>query len=149
MQSACIEQILTVLVGMIDVMMVAAVGEAAVSGVSLVDSVSMLIIQLMAAMATGGAVVCSQYIGKQQPESACHAAGQLILITTGCAAVFAGIAPVGGRHLLSLIFGQVEQAVRQIMFQYGVFDAHSILLLFQYHSGWICRRSSALETRSG
>ena len=66
-----VEQILAVLVGMVDVMMVAAVGEAAVSGVALVDSVSLLIIQLLAALATGGAVVCSRYIGK----SGCGTAG--------------------------------------------------------------------------
>ena len=54
-----VEQILAVLVGMVDVMMVAAVGEAAVSGVSLVDSISVLIIQILAALATGGAVVLS------------------------------------------------------------------------------------------
>ena len=53
-----VEQILAVLVGMADVVMVAAVGEAAVSGVSLVDSISLLIIQLLAALATGGSVVC-------------------------------------------------------------------------------------------
>ena len=70
------EQIMTVLVGMVDVVMVAAVGEAAVSGVALVDSISILIIQLLAALATGGAVVCSQYIGKQRLEAACHGAGQ-------------------------------------------------------------------------
>ena len=52
-----VEQILAVLVGMVDVIMVAAVGEAAVSGVALVDSISLLIIQLLAALATGGAVV--------------------------------------------------------------------------------------------
>ena len=57
-----VEQILAVLVGMVDVVMVAAAGEAAVSGVALVDSISILIIQLLAALATGGAVVCSQYI---------------------------------------------------------------------------------------
>ena len=52
-----VEQILAVLVGMVDVVMVAAVGEAAVSGVSLVDSINMLIIQMLAALATGGDVV--------------------------------------------------------------------------------------------
>lgn len=66
-----VEQILAVLVGMVDVMMVAAVGEAAVSGVSLVDSISVLIIQILAALATGGAVVSAQYLGKKQSENAC------------------------------------------------------------------------------
>ena len=60
-----VEQILAVLVGMVDVMMVAAVGEAAVSGVSLVDSIGVLIIQILAALTTGGAVVSAQYLGKK------------------------------------------------------------------------------------
>lgn len=76
-----VEQILTVLVGMVDVVMVAAAGEAAVSGVSLVDSISILVIQILAALATGGAVVSAQYLGRREPENACTAAGQLILIS--------------------------------------------------------------------
>ena len=63
-----VEQIMAVLVGMVDVVMVAAVGEAAVSGVSLVDSISVLIIQIMGALATGGAVISAQYLGKVQPR---------------------------------------------------------------------------------
>ena len=58
-----IEQILAVLVGMADIMMVSSVSEAAVSGVSLVDSISILIINIFAALATGGAVVAAQYLG--------------------------------------------------------------------------------------
>ena len=76
-----IEQILAVLVGMIDVMMVGAVGESAVSGVSLVDSINLLIIQLMAALATGGAVVAAQYVGRKDLKNACKAADQLLLIS--------------------------------------------------------------------
>ena len=76
-----VEQILAVLVGMVDVVMVAAVGEAAVSGVSLVDSISILIIQLLSALATGGAVVAAQYIGRKDTGNACRAAGQLLFVT--------------------------------------------------------------------
>ena len=97
-----VEQLLAVLVGMADVVMVAAVGETAVSGVSLVDSISILIIQMLAALATGGSVVCAQSIGKKQPENACEAAGQLILITTMVSAVIAVVALLGNRHLLSM-----------------------------------------------
>ena len=60
-----LEQTFTMLVGMVDVMMVAAVGEVAVSGVSLVDAIGQLIIQMLMALGTGGAVVCSQYLGKK------------------------------------------------------------------------------------
>ena len=95
-----VEQILAVMVGMVDVLMVAAVGEAAVSGVALVDSISMLIIQLLSALATGGAVVCSQYVGKHRSDQACQAAGQLVLITAACSLICAAIALIGNRKLL-------------------------------------------------
>lgn len=106
-----VEQILTVLVGMADVVMVAAVGETAVSGVSLVDSISVLIIQVMGAMATGGAVVCSQYLGKRQLRDAGEAAGQLVFVTLALSLGVTVVALAGNRHLLSAIFGSVEEAV--------------------------------------
>ena len=106
-----VEQILTVLVGMADVVMVAAVGEAAVSGVSLVDSISILIIQIMGAMATGGAVVCSQYLGKRQVRDAGTAAGQLVFVTLAISLGVTAVALAGNRRLLSAIFGQVEREV--------------------------------------
>ncbi len=105
-----IEQIMTVLVGMVDVVMGGAVG-AAVSGVSLVDSISILIIQIMGAMATGGAVVCSQYLGKEDSKEAGRAAGQLVLVTLLMALTVTVVALVGNRHLLRGIFGAVEQSV--------------------------------------
>ncbi len=63
-----IEQALALSIGLFDTLMVSSCGEAAVSGVSLVDSISTLLIQILSALATGGAVVCSQYIGKKMPE---------------------------------------------------------------------------------
>ena len=73
-----VEQLLAVLVGLADSIMVASVGEAAVSGVSLVDSVMILMINIFSALATGGAVVAGQYIGQQKTENARKAANQLI-----------------------------------------------------------------------
>ena len=62
------EQALSVTIGLADTLMVSSVGEAAVSGVSLVDSFNTLMIQVMSALATGGAVVTSQYIGHREPK---------------------------------------------------------------------------------
>ena len=73
-----IEQALAVLVGMSDTVMVSSVGEAAISGVSLVDMINNLIINIFAALATGGAVVTSQYLGARKPEEANRSAGQLV-----------------------------------------------------------------------
>lgn len=129
-----VEQLLAVLVGMADVVMVAAVGETAVSGVSLVDSISILIIQMLAALATGGSVVCAQYIGKKQPENACEAAGQLILVTTMVSVVIAVVALLGNWHLLSMIFGKVEDSVMENAQIYFWLSALSYPFLAVYNS---------------
>lgn len=129
-----IEQLLSVLVGMVDVVMVSSVGETAVSGVSLVDSISMLIIQMLSALATGGSVVCAQYIGKKDQEKACHAAGQLLIVTTLVSSVVALVSLVGNRALLGLIFGQVERAVMDNAALYFWISALSYPFLAVYNS---------------
>lgn len=106
-----IEQLLTVTVGIADSMMVSVAGEAAVSGVSLVDAINNLVLSVLAALATGGAVVCSQYLGKKDKDSACQAANQLVLTTTTIALAIMLILLIGGRHLLRLIFGATEDSV--------------------------------------
>ena len=73
-----IEQVLVMLVGMTDTVMVANAGEAVVSGVALVDMVNYLITTVMAALTTGGSVIISQYAGSRQSERADCGAGQLM-----------------------------------------------------------------------
>ncbi len=129
-----VEQILAVLVGMADVVMVAAVGEAAVSGVSLVDSINILIIQLLSALATGGAVISAQYLGKQKPDQACRAAGQLISITTLLSVTLTAIALVLNRRLLGVVFGSVETEVMNNAEIYFAITAASYPFLALYNS---------------
>lgn len=116
-----IEQILTLTIGMADTIMVANVGEEAVSGIALVDSISNLCIFLFSAFATGGAVVASQYLGRRDKVNASVAAKQLIYIT----AIFSGaimlFGLVTGRHLLSWVFGSIEESVMDYAFQYFIF----------------------------
>ncbi len=116
-----IEQILTLTIGMADTIMVANVGESAVSGISLVDSLSNLFIQLFAAFATGGAVVASQYLGRKDKESASKAAKQLILITAFFSGAITLLGLIFNRGILALVFGHIEEDVMTYALQYFVF----------------------------
>ena len=108
-----IEQLLAITLGIADIIMVATLGESAVSGVSLVDSIFIFINQLFAALATGGAVVCSQYIGKGSPDMASKTAKQLLLTVFFSAVVVALIGFFSMNGLLSALFGNIEPAVME------------------------------------
>lgn len=136
-----VEQVLAVLVGMADVLMVSAVGETAVSGVALVDSISLLVIQVLAALATGGSVVCSQYIGRGENQKACKAAGQLVILTLLASSIVMLIALIGNRGLLARIFGQAEEAVLENAETYFWITALSYPCLALYNSSAALFRS--------
>ena len=136
-----IEQVLAVTIGMADTMMVANVGEAAVSGVSLVDNINILLINIFSAMATGGAVVASQYIGRRERESACGAAKQLIYSSAFIALVLGVLALVGGKHILSLVFGSVDADVMAYAETYFWLSALSYPFLAVYNAGAALFRS--------
>ncbi len=129
-----VEQILIVLVGMVNVVMAAAVGEASVSGVSLVESINILIIQMLSALATGGAVISSQYLGKKQSENACKAAGQLIGVTTVLSVLVTLIALAGRGSLLKAIFGSVDESVMNAAVVYFWITALSYPFVAVYNS---------------
>lgn len=136
-----IEQILAVTVGMADGIMVARVGETAVSGVSLVDSISVLLIGLFAALATGGAVVAAQFIGQKDKENASLAAEQLIVVTFGISLLIMTFALVFRLPLLSLIFGHVESKVMDNAIIYFFWSALSYPFLAVYNAGAALFRS--------
>lgn len=136
-----VEQLLNVLVGMVDVVMVGSIGEAAVSGVSLVDSLNMLLIQFLAALTSGGAVVCSQFIGMKNTDKANESAGQLVMLTVVSTTILSGVFLLGGSHLLRLIFGQVEADVMASAYQYLMITSCSFPFLALYNSSAALFRS--------
>lgn len=108
-----IERFLAIALGIADIMMVGTLGEAAVSGVSLVDSIFILIEQVFAALATGGAVVCSQYIGRKDGKMASLTAKQLIYAVVAFATLIMIVGFIGRESLLRAIFGVVEEDVME------------------------------------
>ena len=82
-----VEQTLAIAVGMADTIMVSAAGEAAVSGVSLVDTVNILLINVFSALATGGAVVAGHFLGQKRKEEASKVAWQILMFATSLASV--------------------------------------------------------------
>ncbi|MGN0409180.1 MAG: MATE family efflux transporter [Candidatus Fimousia sp.] len=106
-----VEQLLMVTVGLADSIMIASVGEAAVSGVSLVDSVMVLMANVFAALATGGAVVAGQFLGQKKFKMACQTADQLVLFISALSFGIILMIYAGRNLILHGVFGQIEADV--------------------------------------
>ena len=137
-----IEQGLTILVGMADGVMVSSVGEAAISGVSLVDMINAVILVLFAALATGGSVVTSQFLGARNYEKAQRSVGQLVLM-----AVALGIATMVpcilfDEQLIRLCFGAIEADVMEACLKYLRITAVSFPFIALYNAGAAIFRST-------
>ena len=129
------EQFLAVFIGLADTLMVSSISEHAVSAISLVDSVNLLIIQLFSAMATGGAVVTAQYIGKQSFQQGNNAAKQLMYIVLALSCFLACVVIFARDAILSLIFGALEERTMNYARQYLVLTALSYPALALYNGG--------------
>ena len=129
-----VEQLLLLTVGMADTVMVTTSGEAAVSGVSLVDNIKTLIIQVFSALSTGGAVVVSQYLGRQDTDNAKAASKQLLRPSCACALLRQGRAGPPS-FILALIFGRVEADVMENALVYFLLTATAYPFMGIYNAG--------------
>ncbi len=119
------EQVLTSLMGTVDTMMVSQVGSEAVSGVSLVDTINKLMLFLFTALATGGAIVCAQYLGRRDRAHSNQAGQQVLLTAFFFGVVVMALCLLGRKWMLHVIFGQVEQAVMDAAERYFLVTAFS------------------------
>lgn len=129
-----IEQLLAVSIGMADTVMVARVGEAAVSAISLVDAITVLIVTLFAAFATGGAVVASQYLGRKDRASANSAAGQLLVLSLAVSTALLIICMPIRAQIISLVFGGIEGEVLALGSTYFLYILASLPFLASYNA---------------
>ena len=140
-----VEQFLLMLVGLADTFVVSYVGEAAVSGVSLVNSFNTVLIFLFTALASGGAVIISQYIGSQNQTRASMAAGQLLMISALLSIVLSALILLFDQGLLTLLFGKVEADVMDACLTYLRISAYSFPALAVYNAGAALCRSVGLR----
>ncbi len=129
-----LEQLLNSIMGTADTMMVSNVGSAAISAVSLVDSINVLVIQAFSALAAGGAIVCAQYIGQRNKEKANESARQVLFIITVISVAVSLICLVFQKPLLRLIFGSVEAEVMRASETYFFYTALSFPFIAAYDS---------------
>lgn len=129
-----LEQLLNSIMGTADTMMVSNVGSAAISAVSLVDSINVLVIQAFSALAAGGAIVCAQYIGQRNKEKANESARQVLFIITAISVAVSLICLVFQKPLLRLIFGSVEAEVMRASEVYFFYTALSFPFIAAYDS---------------
>lgn len=136
-----LEQLLVALVGMADVFVIGFVGEAAVSGVSLVNSFNTIFLNLFTALAAGGAVVISQYIGRDEKELTSRSACQLALAAALFSVAAAILILLNCESLLRLLFGKVEPEVMAACITYLKISAYSYPALAVYNAGAALYRS--------
>ena len=127
-----VEQVLAVTVGMADMVMVSGAGETAVSGISLVNTICVLLIVIFTSMASGGSVVGAQFLGSGDKKTACHAAEQLVMI---CGLIICGISFFGNRWILRVVYGSVEEQVMAYAVEYFFITSLSFPFLGIYNAG--------------
>lgn len=130
-----VEQLLAVLVGMADSIMIANVGEAAVSGVSLVDNVMLLFINMFSALAAGGAVVAGQYLGYRKEKDASQAATQLVWFVLVMSLAITAVLYLGKNYILDYVFGTIDADVRRHANIYLLIVTGSIPFIAIYNAG--------------
>ncbi|WP_394884236.1 MATE family efflux transporter [Clostridium butyricum] len=135
------DQILIIIASIIATMMISYAGEAAVSAVSLIDMINMLLINVLAALTAGGAVIVSQYIGSKDKDKACNAASQLFTIATIISIGIMGFVFIFHKPLLKILFGNVDHKVMNLAITYFVIYSISYPFLSIYDSGAALFRS--------
>lgn len=130
-----IEQFLLVTVGLVDSIMIASIGESAVSAVSLVDSINILIMNIFTALATGGAVVAGQYLGQKKEDKACKSADQLILFLFLSSITVMIIGYLSKYFILNIVFGHIEKDVMNYSNTYLTIVFMSIPFIAIYNGG--------------
>ncbi len=136
-----LEQLLVMLVGIADTFVVSYCGEAAVSGVSLVNQFNTIFIYLFTAVASGGAVVISQYIGSGDSRMAGRASSQLLMFSTLFSLAAGVLVLIGNTSILRIMFGRVEPEVMEACVTYLRISAYSYPALAIYSAGASLYRS--------
>lgn len=137
-----VEQLLNSFMGMIDTMMVSNVGSAAISAVSLVDSINILVIQVFAAMATGATIICSQYIGSGNHKGSNRAARQIVLTVVAISVTLAVLCIIFRGPLLRLVFGKIEPDVMENAQVYFLITVLSYPFIALFNAGSAFYRAS-------
>ena len=135
------EQLLVMLVGIVDTFVVSYVSEAAVSGVSLVNMFNTIFIYLFTALASGGAVVISQYLGSRDEKNTTESSSQLLMFSTWFSIILAVLVLIFNRGLLRLLFRSVENSVMEACITYLRISAYSFPALAIYNAGASLYRS--------
>lgn len=142
-----VEQLLSSFMGTVDTIMVSNVGPSAMSAVSLVDSINILVIQAFGALATGGVIICAQYMGKKNEKMANRSAQQVVLTVGVISAVITVFCLVFRSGLLRVVFGSVEEAVMKDSQTYFLITALSFPFIALYNAGAAIFRAQGISKK--
>lgn len=136
-----LEQVIMGTIGIADMLMVASVGETAISGISLIDSINMLFNSMFAALVTGGTIICTQYLGKRDADMANLAAKHLLLVSLLFSLTVAALCFLFRKTVVYGLFGAAEPEVLRQAMIYFYFSMASYPFLMMFDSGSAIFRS--------
>lgn len=142
-----VEQLLSSFMGTVDTIMVSNVGPTAMSAVSLVDSINILVIQAFGALATGGVIICAQYMGKKNEKMANRSAQQVVLTVGVISAAITVFCLLFRSGLLRGVFGSVEEAVMKDSQTYFLITALSFPFIALYNAGAAIFRAQGISKK--
>ncbi len=135
--------LLEFILGFADSIMVSSLGESAISGVSLVDSLMQFLIFAFSAIASGGAVIAGQYLGNKEITKACDSCNQLVWFSGIFSLVVMIFVYIFRVYIFSLLFGQISEDVWNHANNYLMIVMITVPFIAIYNSGAAIFRTMA------
>ncbi|MNW35359.1 MATE family multidrug exporter [compost metagenome] len=132
-----VDQAFIILMSLLNTAMVSSSGVAAVSAVSMVDSLNIFLINVFVAVATGGTVIVAQYKGSGNLEMVSRAASQAISAVAILSILLSSFVIVFHTPTLNLLFGNADADVLQNakIYLIGSCISYPFIAIFQAVSG--------------
>ncbi|HEY4389756.1 MAG TPA: MATE family efflux transporter [Paenibacillus sp.] len=132
-----VDQAFIILMSLLNTAMISSSGVAAVSAVSMVDSLNIFLINVFVAVATGGTVIVAQYKGRGDNEMVSKSAAQAISAVAIISVFISAFVVIFHVPTINLLFGRADADVLQSakIYLIGSCISYPFIAIFQAVNG--------------